>query len=193
MIGNFNYASEIAGFTQQVGDEANVVFSLTALRSLKNLKSLNLEHTQVSDATICPLSALGELSHLSLRTASLTDISLDQLSSLSKLISLGIRDAVLTNTALSTFETPENLKILDLRGCWLLTEDGISSFSKFHPQIEVKHELVQISPLNKVGSSSPSPLRVSSRILKINQRQEPSRMLPMSQSFLGKCAFSKVS
>lgn len=173
-------SSVLAGFIQQVGAETDLVLSLTALQNLNHLESLNLEQTQVSDATLFPLSTFKELIHLSLRNASLTDVSLHQLSSLSKLTNLSIRDAVLTNSGLGSFKPPRSLKLLDLHGGWLLTEDAILQFCKMHPRIEVWHELSVICPSDQIGSKSPS--RTSLRASLVKQKQDP---MPMYHSFLG--------
>lgn len=173
--------TDIKGFIQQVGAETDLVLSLTALQNLNHLESLNLEQTQVSDATLFPLSTFKELIHLSLRNASLTDVSLHQLSSLSKLTNLSIRDAVLTNSGLGSFKPPRSLKLLDLHGGWLLTEDAILQFCKMHPRIEVWHELSVICPSDQIGSNGPSPSRTSLRASLVKQKQDP---MPMSHSFL---------
>lgn len=165
--------TDIKGFIQQVGAETDLVLSLTALQNLNHLESLNLEQTQVSDATLFPLSTFKELIHLSLRNASLTDISLHQLSSLSKLTNLSIRDAVLTNSGLGSFKPPRSLKLLDLHGGWLLTEDAILQFCKMHPRIEVWHELSVICPSDQIGSNGPSPSRTSLRASLVKQKQDP--------------------
>ncbi|KAK3228040.1 hypothetical protein Dsin_007902 [Dipteronia sinensis] len=145
--------TDIKGFFQQVGAETDLVLSLMALQSLHHLEKLNLEHTQVKDVALCPLSSLRELRHLSFRSSSLTDASLYYLSSLSKLTSLGIRDTVLTNCGLGLFKPPSTLKLLDLRGCWLLTEDALLVFCKSYPEIEVRHEFVSRSPADQIGSN----------------------------------------
>ncbi|KAH9775136.1 hypothetical protein KPL71_006311 [Citrus sinensis] len=173
--------TDIKGFIQQVGAETDLVLSLTALQNLNHLESLNLEQTQVSDATLFPLSTFKELIHLSLRNASLTDVSLHQLSSLSKLTNLSIRDAVLTNSGLGSFKPPRSLKLLDLHGGWLLTEDAILQFCKMHPRIEVWHELSVICPSDQIRSNGPSPSRTSLRASLVKQKQDP---MPMSHSFL---------
>lgn len=172
----------LAGFIQQVGAETDLVLSLTALQNLNHLESLNLEQTQVSDATLFPLSTFKELIHLSLRSASLTDVSLHQFSSLSKLTYLRIRDGVLTNNGLGSFKPPTSLKLLDLHGVWLLTEDAILQFCKMHPRIEVWHELIVVSPSDQIGSNRPSSSRTSLRASLVKQKQDP---MPMSHSFLG--------
>lgn len=173
--------TKIKGFIQQVGAETDLVLSLTALQNLNHLESLNLEQTQVCDATLFPLSTFKELIHLSLRSASLTDVSLHQLSSLSKLTNLSIRDAVLTNSGLGSFKPPTSLKLLDLQGGWLLTEDAILQFCKVHPRIEVWHEFSVISPSDQTGSNGPPPSRTSLRASLVKQKQDP---MPMSHSFL---------
>ncbi|KAB1209885.1 hypothetical protein CJ030_MR6G029275 [Morella rubra] len=60
--------------------------------------------------------------------------------------------------------------MMDLSGCWLLTEDAISSFCKTYPQIEVRHELVHVLPSNQIGSGRASSSRLTSRTLPVNQK-----------------------
>jgi hypothetical protein len=148
---------------------------------------LNIEETRVRDAALKPLSSFQELRSLSLRSTSLTDVSLDYLSSLPKLINLRFRDAVLTNCGLISFNPSATLKLLDLRGCWLLTRDAILSFCRNHPQIEVRHELVHIPPIDKIGSSRPSPSRLTSRTFPVNQKQQGN--IPLSSYFVGKTLY----
>ncbi|XP_040989238.1 toll-like receptor 3 [Juglans microcarpa x Juglans regia] len=162
--------TNVKGFIHQAGAEPGSVPSLQALESLSHLEMLNLELTHVRDDALKPLSSFQELRNLSLRSTSLTDLSLHYLSSLPKLTNLSIRDSVLTNFGLASFIPSWTLKMLDLRGCWLLTEDAILSFSKNHPQIEVRHELVHILPADNIGSSRPSPSRSTSRTLLVNKK-----------------------
>ncbi|XP_044487447.1 disease resistance protein RPV1 isoform X2 [Mangifera indica] len=154
--------TEIKGFIQQVGAETDMVHSLTALQSLNHLEMLNLEQTQVSDEALSPLSNFQELHRFSLRSPSLTDVSLRLLSSLSKLTHLSVCDAVLTDYGLGSFRAPEALKFLDLRGCWLLSEDSIRLFCKRNPQIEVRHELRSVASSEQVSSNRPSRSHISS-------------------------------
>lgn len=146
--------------------------SLAALHSLNYVKRLDLEGTQVEDEALCPLLRFQQLNELSLKGTRLTDLSLYQLSSLPNLINLSIGDTVLTNGGLNSFKPPATLKLLDLRGCWLLTEDAILSFHKNHPQIEVRHELVHITPSDQNASNRSSP----------SQKGKKQQKLPKSQS-----------
>jgi hypothetical protein len=142
-----------------------------------------MEETRVRDAALKPLSSFQELRDLSLRSTFLTDVSLHYLSSLPNLINLSFRDAVLTNCGLISFIPSATLKLLDLRGCWLLTRDAILSFCRNYPQIEVRHELAHIIPKDKFGSSRPSPSRLTSQTLWVNQKQ---RNISISSYFEGK-------
>ncbi|XP_031255901.1 LRR receptor-like serine/threonine-protein kinase GSO1 [Pistacia vera] len=173
--------TDIEGFIRQVGAETDLVLSLTALQSLNHLERLNLEQTQVRDAALSPLSNFQELQHFSLRSPSLTDISLHPLSSLSKLTHLSICDAVLTDYGLGSFRPPETLKLLDLRGCWLLSGDSIMLFCKRNPQIEVRHERRSVAPSDQVGPNRPSPSRISLRASQMNKKPE---QLPLSLCFI---------
>ncbi|KAG5228254.1 receptor protein [Salix suchowensis] len=168
----------INGFIHQDGAEPNLISSLTALHSLKDLESLNLECPKMNDAAVDHLSSFQELRLLSLRSPSLTDISLHHLSSLPKIKNLRIRDAVLTDSGLFSFRPPATLEILDLRGCWLLTEDAILSFHKRHPLIEVRHEHVVYTSDQAACHRQP---RTSQRLSQVNQKQEK---LPVSQYFI---------
>ncbi|KAF2313447.1 hypothetical protein GH714_011054 [Hevea brasiliensis] len=170
--------TNITGFIQQVGEETNLIPSLTALQRLNCLQSLNLEHTQVMDVALDPVSSFQELSHLSLKSASLTDAALYNMSPLSKLTNLAICDAVLTNSALDLFRPPVSLKKLDLRGCWLLTKEAISSFCKKHPLVEVRHELLGVSPSDQGSCDRSSPSRI---FLKPSQMHRKQGKMPMSE------------
>ncbi|XVE64695.1 hypothetical protein DITRI_Ditri07aG0121800 [Diplodiscus trichospermus] len=133
----------LKGFIHQPGAKSHTDSTLTALQNLSYLESLNLEHTQVRDPYFYPLSSFKELCDLSLKCASLTDATLHHLLCLPKLTNLHVCEAVLTNSGLDTFSPPTTLRLLDLMGCWLLTEDSISSFLRKHPQVEIRHEAVQ--------------------------------------------------
>lgn len=146
--------------------------SLTALQNLKQLERLNLEHTQIRDEALDPLSSFQELRYLSLKSVSLADISLYYLSPVPKLTNLSIRDAVLTNSGLDMFKAPETLKLIDLRGCWLLTEDSILKFCRNHPQIEVRHELVTVLPNDENGLHYSSPSRITPRTMQAARKKE---------------------
>lgn len=170
----------INGFIHQDGAEPNLISSLTALHSLKGLESLNLECANIKDAAVDPLSNFQELRLLSLKSPSLTDISLYHLSSLPKIRNLGIRDAVLTDSGLFSFRPPATLEMLDLRGCWLLTEDAILSFRKRHPLIELRHEHV-VSTSDQTARRRLTPPRTFLRPPQVNQKQEK---LIVSQYFI---------
>lgn len=170
----------INGFIHQDGAGPNLISSLTALHSLKGLESLNLECANIKDAAVDPLSNFQELRLLSLKSPSLTDISLYHLSSLPKIRNLGIRDAVLTDSGLFSFRPPATLEMLDLRGCWLLTEDAILSFHKRHPLIELRHEHV-VSTSDQTARHRLTPPRTFLRPPQVNQKQEK---LIVSQYFI---------
>jgi len=159
----------------------NSLLSLMALQNLK-LERLNLEHTQVRDEALYPLSSFQELRYLSLKSASLADISLYYLSSIPKLTNLSICDAVLTNYGLDMFKAPETLKLLDLKGCWLLTEDTILSFCRNHPQVEVRHELGTLFPVNQNGLNHSSPSRSTSKTMQMTKKKD---QIPLSPYFVG--------
>ncbi|XP_014510699.1 uncharacterized protein LOC106769551 [Vigna radiata var. radiata] len=167
----------IKGFLHPGKIDVDSPLSLMALQNLK-LERLNLEHTQVRDEALYPLSSFLELRYLSLKSASLADVSLYYLSSIPKLTNLSVCDAVLTNYGIDIFKAPETLKLLDLRGCWLLTEDTILSFCRRHPQVEVIHELGTVYPFNKNGPHHSSPSRSTSRTVQMAKKKDQAPVLP---------------
>nr|KYP58696.1 Internalin-I [Cajanus cajan] len=172
--------TNIKGFLHQGRTDVDSPLSLMALQNLK-LERLNLEHTQVRDEALYPLSSFQELRYLSLKSASLADVSLYYLSSIPKLTNLSICDAVLTNYGLDMFKAPETLKLLDLRGCWLLTEDTILSFCRNHPQVEVSHELGSVFPFNQNGLNHSTPSRSTSRTMQMAKKKD---QIPVSPYFV---------
>lgn len=179
---NFPIFSLDSGFFYQGGTDSESP-SLTTIQNLKQLEMLNLENTQVINEALFPLSSFQELRYLSLKSPSLADISLYHLSSVPKLTKLSICDAVLTNYALEKFKVPETLKLMDLRGCWLLTKEAILSFCRNHPQIEVRHELVTVLPFEENGGHHhSSPSRLISRTMQATRKKEQTSLSP---SFIG--------
>ncbi|XVF53063.1 hypothetical protein PTKIN_Ptkin05aG0069400 [Pterospermum kingtungense] len=173
--------TNIKGFIHQPGTESHIYSTLTALQNLSYLESLNLEHTLVRDQDLYPLSNCKELSHLSLKCASLTDATLHHLSSLPKLTNLRVCEAVLTNSGLDAFTPPATLRVLDLMGCWLLTEDAVSSFLRKYPQVEIRHEVIRnLSTEQKNISHHPSLSQQSTKTYRGNKKQEK---LPICQFF----------
>ncbi|KAJ8764918.1 hypothetical protein K2173_010383 [Erythroxylum novogranatense] len=146
--------------SNRTASEPDMIPSLAALKSLSVLETLNLENTKVTYAALPPLPSFQKLINLYLRSASLTDDSLHLLSSLLNLKRLGICDAVLTSQGLDSFKTPATLDMLDLRGCWLLSEDDILAFCRRHPQIEIRHEHLSCSTSCQRGSNWTSTSRI---------------------------------
>ena len=143
------------------------VLSFSALERLEHLETLDLELLHMKDLALRPLANMSRLSHLSLRTSSLTDESLYHTSSAKKLVHLSIQGTMLTDTGLAAFAPPPALEILDLRGCWLLSQEIVSRFCQKHPQLEVRHNSFETLPSrattrtpkgkNRQGSSSAPP------------------------------------
>ncbi|XP_030470153.1 uncharacterized protein LOC115688468 isoform X2 [Syzygium oleosum] len=163
--------TRVKGFINYGNAEPDKVYSLTALQSLR-LERLNLEQIHVQDDALCSLLDFPELRHLFLQSAYLTDLSLHHWSSLRCLKTLGFRDAVLTNNGLDSFKPPASLELLDLRGCWLLTEDAILLFHRKHPQLELKHELIHISASDHPPSNFPSKSQFNRRTPPVNINSE---------------------
>ncbi|XP_054776163.1 uncharacterized protein LOC129284655 isoform X2 [Prosopis cineraria] len=172
----------IKGFVQQEETQLDAPLSLAALQNLKQLERLNLEHTLVSDRALCPLSSFQELRYISLKSTSLADISLDYLSTIPRLTSLSICDAILTNYGLETFKPPATLKSMDLTGCWLLMRDSILSFSRIHPQIEVRHEQLSTGiPDDRNRPNRPTSSRLTLRPVQGVKKKE---IMAVSPSFI---------
>ncbi|KAL8138947.1 hypothetical protein V2J09_004948 [Rumex salicifolius] len=153
--------TSIRGFFHQIENDEDAVLSLAELKNLNQLKKLDLSKTLITDSELSPLSSLQVLDNLSLRSANLTDNCLTQLESIRNLVDLSIRDALLTDNALSSFNPPPKLRSLDLRGCWLLTDNAVKQYYQkhHHHHIQVDHELFHfpsiVGPsLNLHGSSS---------------------------------------
>ncbi|KAL8521261.1 hypothetical protein ACS0TY_011703 [Phlomoides rotata] len=176
--------TNIRGVIHQGGDARDKVPSFSALESLRHLESLDLELIYIKDTALGPLTNMAKLSYLYLRSVSLTDASLYHISSAAKLIHLGFRDAVMTNTGLDAFVPPPSLEVLDLRGSWLLTRDALMLFSHKHPQIEVRHELVEIVDERDLHIISLS--RVNMNCSKCKHKQGRLCVLPLrsDQTFL---------
>ncbi|KAA8528237.1 hypothetical protein F0562_035512 [Nyssa sinensis] len=163
--------TKVKGLIHQLDAEPDCIPSLAPLQNLKRLERLDLEETQVGDAALYPISGFQELSYLSLSSSVITDTSLCHLSSIPNLTNLRIQDAVLTNGGLDSFNPPVTLKMLDLRGCWLLTWDILLLFCQNHPQIEVMHELVHNLQANKESSNYSSPSLLTSRTSQVKPKQ----------------------
>ncbi|XP_022136502.1 F-box/LRR-repeat protein 14 isoform X2 [Momordica charantia] len=168
--------TDIKGYIYLSAAEGNEYLSFTDLQNLDCLEILNLERTHVDDESLRPLSRFRRLSHLLLRSPSLTDVSLSYLSILPKLTILSIRDAVLTNQAFDLLKPAATLQKIDLRGCWLLTEDGLLEFHRRFPQIEVRHELFHFSS-DQTSSDRPST-HFTPKKLQLNQRNKSAAMSP---------------
>lgn len=182
------------GIPNDVDSGPNCVSSLSGLSSLDHLERLDLEETRIKDSALAPLPSLPKLSYLFLRSGSLADTTLHQLSSIRSLVTLGIRDGVLTNAGLDVFNPPQTMRILDLRGCWLMTEDALLSFQQRHPHIEVRHDLLSIALVKRLSVSPPLSQATPWTKLYKNKKGGPSTS-PLSfnrHGFLGE-ALSNLS
>lgn len=143
----------ITGFAR-VERNGKKILSLSVFEDLKYLESLNLEDIPLLAEVIPPLGSFAALKYLYLKSDFLSDPALDALSAASSLIHLGFRGNILSNSGLLQFVPPATLCVLDLRGCWILTEHAVSTFCKRHPMIEVRHELMQELKTNSSGGRS---------------------------------------
>uniref|UniRef100_A0A1D1Y438 Internalin-I n=1 Tax=Anthurium amnicola TaxID=1678845 RepID=A0A1D1Y438_9ARAE len=150
--------TSIKGFAYLEGSKLDKTLSLAMLQSLDHLENLNLEETLVRDEVLHPLGMLRGLKCLYLKSDFLSDVSFHTMSSLPNLTFLGFQGAVLSNQGLHLFSASAKLHVLDLRGCWLLNKDCISSFCEKFPQIEVKHALAPMLPVEQNIQFGPSLL-----------------------------------
>ncbi|KAI3907053.1 hypothetical protein MKX01_027954 [Papaver californicum] len=180
-------STNIKGFIYHAGQEQDEVSSLSELQSLNHLEKLNLEETHIKDEALQSLSRLQGLKTLCLKSDFLTHMSLHSISCLPNLRFLGVRDAVLTNDGLCMFNPPPMLETLDLRGCWLLTEDTISLFCETHPQIILKHECAQICSAVVFSGDHSSPQRSTSKTSPLKLKK--SKWFPSPPSIILKEGF----
>ncbi|RAL50994.1 hypothetical protein DM860_005350 [Cuscuta australis] len=169
--------TNVKGVINHVESDQDWNFSLSALHCLHHLERLDLEETPIRDEALSPLSNIRKLNYLSLRGGPLSDACLHHLSKIKNLINLWLGDTVLTNAGLDSFIPPSGLEVLDLNGCWLITEDAILSFSQNHPSIDLRHEHVRALPSEPKHKEDkqPSPLlRVKNESF-IDQRLKYSR------------------
>ncbi|KAF8725545.1 hypothetical protein HU200_020078 [Digitaria exilis] len=146
--------TSIKGFARTEVD-ADKMLSMSVFEHLKYLESLNLEDIPLSAEVIPPLGSFAALKYLYLKSDFLSDSALHALSSAANLIHLGFCGNILSSSGLLQFIPPATLLVLDLSGCWIITEDAISAFCKHYPMIEVRHELMQELKVNSVGRSQP--------------------------------------
>ncbi|XP_050943074.1 uncharacterized protein LOC103493092 isoform X3 [Cucumis melo] len=146
----------------------------------ENLKYLNLSCTAVSSSGIGSLA--GKVSNLATLSLSHTMVDDDALSYMSMMPSLKCIDLsetdikVLTNQAFDTLKPVATLQKIDLRGCWLLTEGGLSVFHRRFPQIEVRHELFHFSS-NPTSTDRPSTHFIPKKV-QLNQTSRSTGMSP---------------
>ncbi|KAL9242927.1 hypothetical protein vseg_016884 [Gypsophila vaccaria] len=167
----------IKGFTRHSSDTQNEFCSLAALEDLKHLENLDLSGTLVTDVALQVLINFEKLTHLSLDRTPLVDKCLDLLSSVKKLVHLGMQSTLLTNGALDAFHPPATLEVLDLRGCWLLALDALTSFCKKHPHIFVRHDCMNVPGADAKHSSHVASPQKGSMSSKPKQK---SRMLSLA-------------
>ncbi|KAJ0048389.1 hypothetical protein Pint_14993 [Pistacia integerrima] len=158
---------------------------------LPNLEIFSLSGTQIDDVAMSYIGMMTSLKAIDLSNTDIkgfirqvgaeTDLvlSLTALQSLNHLERLNLEQTQVRDAALSP--PPETLKLLDLRGCWLLSEDSIMLFCKRNPQIEVRHERRSVAPSDQVGPNRPSPSRISLMASQMNKKPE---QLPLSLCFI---------
>ena len=147
---------------------------------LPNLKSLNLDHTQTTDAHIAELAngleleqihlvgtAISDaaarslaswkgLRYLDLRATLLSDQALEELASLKNLVELRLSQTMITNAGLKLFNGHENLRVLDLRFTHF-DDDGIDNLLTLSKLQEVRLTGSRITSagLNRLRAARP--------------------------------------
>ena len=108
---------------------------LSALKTWKRLKRLDLEGTKVTDSTLRHLSALNSLEALNIGSVLVTDAGLEALTSLTNLKELTLGGNKLTDAGLQTLRQQPGLTFLDLGGVQR-TDSGLWSVSFTQPGLE---------------------------------------------------------
>jgi Leucine-rich repeat (LRR) protein len=101
---------------------------LSAIKSWKRLKRLNLRGTKVTDTTLQHLSVINSLESLDVGYAQITDVGLDLISTLPNLQELTIGGNKLTDNGLQPLRQLPGLRYLDLGGSQR-TDSGLWSVS----------------------------------------------------------------
>ncbi len=112
--------------------------SLQHLSGLINLKRLTLENTDVSDAGLAYVSVLTTLQGLNLEQTHVTDTGLPHLSTLNKLQELSLNHTKVSDNGLQHLWVHTGLTSLDLRNTDL-TEAGITELQSRLPNCKVLH------------------------------------------------------
>lgn len=97
---------------------------------------LELDHVEVSDATLCQVSYLSQLTWLSLNDAQLSDAGLAKLTGLTKLLVLRLDNTPITDVGLAHLKGMNSLVRLSLRGTQV-TDAGIADLQRALPGLEI--------------------------------------------------------
>src|SRR5580700_6605674 len=108
---------------------------ISALKTWKRLKRLDLEGTKVTDSTLRHLSALTSLEELNIGFVLVTDAGLEALTSLTNLRELNLGGNKLTDAGLQALRQLPGLTFLDLGGAQR-TDSGLWSVSVTQPGLE---------------------------------------------------------
>ena len=124
---------------------------ISALKTWRHLKRLNLEGTKVTDSTLPQLSTLSSLEALNIGSVLVTDAGLEALTSLTNLKELTLGGNKLTDAGLQALRQLPGLTFLDLGG--VQREDsGIWSISLSQPGLEAIATLKDLRQLRLQGS-----------------------------------------
>ena len=91
----------------------------------KDLQSLNFENTFITDASVAKLKELPNLKLLSLRRSDITDACVPKFGDLPKLEQLILLYTNIGDAGLATMPEMKSLKLLDLRGCFKVSDAGL--------------------------------------------------------------------
>ena len=108
---------------------------ISALKTWKRLKRLDIEGTRVTDSTLRHLSALTSLEELNIGFVLVTDAGLEALTSLTNLRELNLGGNKLTDAGLQALRQLPGLTFLDLGGAQR-TDSGLWSVSVTQPGLE---------------------------------------------------------
>lgn len=134
-------------FAEQIGDEGT-----SAIRDWKNLTSLNLRGTKITDATLEMLAGLTSLQSLDISYAQLTDLGLNHLTSLTGLHHLAMGGNKLTDTGLQFLRQLPQITYLDLAGVQR-TDSGLWSITLAESGVDAVVSVTDLKELHLGGSA----------------------------------------
>lgn len=134
--------SQVEGIDLMQCSDTTLDDQLAVLRTVPELRYLNLAYTQVSEAGLRHLVPLQSLERLDLSSTPITDAAVVQLLSLRALRSLDLDGTRITDASLRCLERMSNLECLNLRGNQV-TRAGVARLQRQLPQTLIQSDFSQ--------------------------------------------------